>query len=162
MKNYIDVTRDVTKAIWASHAGALQELDAASRKKKMQSSDDDLFVIMEDDTFLDNTWKMRLQQLIHNTPDDFDMLKLGYWGNRHCVDRVNKYIYQANGPTFNKDQLFYQGNSGYAVKRGSIGKILANLKEKDLMDIDGGADNVAESVLKDENNLHNRSKPEHR
>merc|ERR550514_2424491 len=109
----------------------------SSRKKKMQSSDDDLYVIMEDDTFLDNTWKMRLQQLIHNTPDDFDMLKLGYWGNRHCIDRVNKFVYQANGPTYSNDQLFYQGNSGYVVKRGSMRKILANLKEKEIMDIDG-------------------------
>merc|ERR1719428_649770 len=89
----------------------------------MNSNDDDLYLIMEDDTFFDEKWKMRLLQLLHNTPDDFDMLKLGYWGNRHCEDRVNKF--------------FYQGNSGYIVKRGSIKKILAALKEKDLMDIDG-------------------------
>jgi hypothetical protein len=137
MLKYPTVTREVTKAIWTSHARALANLDAQSRKKKMQSSDDDLFLILEDDTLFDDKWKARLQTLIHNTPDDFDMLKLGYWGNRHCVDRVNKFIYQANGPTFSNDQLFYQGNTGYVVKRGSIKKILASLREKDIMDIDG-------------------------
>merc|ERR550514_165598 len=109
----------------------------SSRKQKLHSTDDDLYLILEDDTFIDDKWKMRLEQLIHNTPDDFDMIKLGYWGNRHCVDKVNKFIYQANGPTFSNDKLFYQGNSGYAVKRGSVKKLLAALKEKDLMDIDG-------------------------
>jgi len=137
MKGYIDVTREVTKAIWATHTKALQKIDQDSRKKKLHSTDDDLYFIMEDDTFMDSQWKMRLQQMIHNTPDDFDMLKLGYWGNRHCLDQVNKFVYQANGPTFSQDKLFYQGNSGYVVKRGSIRKILANLKTKDLMDIDG-------------------------
>jgi GR25 family glycosyltransferase involved in LPS biosynthesis len=152
MLKYPTVTREVTKAIWTSHAKALENLDAQSRKKKMHSSDDDLYLIMEDDTFFDDKWKSRLQQLVHNTPDDFDMIKLGYWGNRHCVDRVNKFIYQANGPTFSNDKLFYQGNSGYAVKRGSIKKILAALKEKDIMDIDGAfltsAQDCSENCLK--------------
>jgi GR25 family glycosyltransferase involved in LPS biosynthesis len=137
MSKYLPVTREVTTAIWLSHARALENLDQQSRKRKLHSTDDDLYLILEDDTFLDNTFQNRLRQLIHNTPDDFDMLKLGYWGNRHCVDRVNKFIYQANGPSYSNDQLFYQGNSGYIVKRGSIKKILANLKSKDIMDIDG-------------------------
>jgi len=137
MKGYVEVTRDVTKAIWATHTKALQKIDQDSRKKKLKSKDDDLYLILEDDSFMDYQYKMRLQQMIHNTPDDFDMLKLGYWGNRHCIDQVNKFVYQANGPTFSQDQLFYQGNSGYVVKRGSIRKILENLKKKDIMDIDG-------------------------
>jgi GR25 family glycosyltransferase involved in LPS biosynthesis len=137
MAHYIPQTREVTKAIWASHAKALQHIVETSKKQKLHSKDDDLYVVLEDDTFIDDKWKARLEQLIHNTPDDFDMLKLGYWGNRHCLDKVNKFIYQANGPTYSNNKLFYQGNSGYAVKLGSVKKILAALKEKDLTDIDG-------------------------
>lgn len=137
MKKYLDVTRDVTKAIWLSHAKVLEHIDQESRKKKMKSHDDDVYVVLEDDTFMDTNWNKRLQQMIQHTPEDWDMLKLGYWGNRHCIDKVNKFIYQANGPTFSNEKLFYQGNSGYAVKRGSLKKILANLKSKRIMDIDG-------------------------
>jgi len=57
------------------------------------------------------------------------------------VDKVNHFIYQANGPTFAKTStgtaLFYQGNTGYAVRASSAKRILAALRQSAVQDVDG-------------------------
>jgi len=134
MADYSPHTRLVTTAIFMSHARALKTVEEAIDEN---TDPNQVFIILEDDAWFEAGWEKKLQTLIEHTPDDWDMLKLGYWGNRHCVDKVNHYIYQANAPTYDKGTLFYQGNTGYAVRAGSVNRILTALKQNPLMDVDG-------------------------
>lgn len=133
MSDYSPHTRLITTAIWMSHARALQTI----ADQDDGSDPNAVYIILEDDAWFEPTWEAKLKTLIEHTPDDWDMLKIGYWGNRHCSDKINRYIYQANGPTFDAGTLFYQGNTGYAVKAGSVKRILTALKQNPIMDVDG-------------------------
>jgi len=118
-------------AIWVAHAKAMKSIYAA---RTPDQDPDDMYLIMEDDVALANhKWKKQIMQAVEHTPDDWDILKVGYWGDRACGGKVNDFVFQANGP---HDGVHYQGNGGYLVRLGQIPKILKNLQQRNIADLD--------------------------
>lgn len=98
-----------------------------------------LYVIMEDDITLDEGWKRHLEKVLWSggVPEDWDILKFGYWGGTRCQDRIGG-VYMARNPTqAESGAQLYNGNLGYIVRPKSIPAILEQVRGIEVFDVDG-------------------------
>jgi GR25 family glycosyltransferase involved in LPS biosynthesis len=123
--------KNVFAAIYSSNYKVLEKI-----LEEAGPDSEDLYMVLEDDSILAPDWKASLKEVLSHTPNDWELLKVGYWGEQRCQDKVNKFISALQYPSVDKQALgekhFYSGNTGYVVKAKNIPKILSILKEHSI------------------------------
>jgi len=125
-----------TTAVFLSHVTLLEKI------WKEDPNGEGLYVILEDDAEVgDPDWKNKVENMFRQkkVPEDWDMLKIGYWGAKRCQDYVSDEILEARAPGFSPDgkEAFYGGNVAYIVRPKSVPMILEQLRGSELYDVDG-------------------------
>lgn len=95
------------------------------------------YLVLEDDAQLVDGWQPKLKEIVRNTPNDWNLIRIGYWGDRRCSDSVNNFVLQVNHPSYENGKYFYQGNTGYLVRPKMIPALLQALYDSDVQDVDG-------------------------
>merc|ERR1719456_331210 len=120
-------------AIFLSNSKLIQQI-ADSDPEGIKN--DDIYLIMEDDSVVLDDFDKKLKKLLDNTPADWQVLRLGYWGRVRCEDRVNQYALSIQYPSVDHkaigDDHFYSGNQGYLVRGSAIPEIISILKEQKI------------------------------
>merc|ERR1719456_1630553 len=120
-------------AIFLSNSKLIQQI-AESDPEGVKN--DDIYLIMEDDSVVLDDFDKKLKKLLDNTPADWQVLRLGYWGKVRCEDRVNQYALSIQYPSVDHkaigDDHFYSGNQGYLVRGSAIPEIISILKEQKI------------------------------
>merc|ERR1719231_2024579 len=98
------------------------------------------YMILEDDSSLDAQWQMKLNRILENTPSEWDILRIGYWGAARCGDKENNYVFAIQPPAKDVKALggghFYSGNTGYVVRPKSIPRILDIMRNSSFASIE--------------------------
>lgn len=137
VNNYGEKSKWGTVAVYLSHASLLEKIH------REDPQGEGLYVILEDDAKLlhNDWWKRHVETLIQDrkVPEDWDMLKIGFWGSTRCQDFVSEEVLEANAPGWSlKDGTnLYGGNVAYIVRPKSVPVILEQLRGQDVHDIDG-------------------------
>merc|ERR1719263_1656210 len=84
--------------------------------------------------------KKKLKPILENTPAEWDLLRIGYWGFARCGDRENNYVFAIQPPAKDVKALgeghFYSGNTGYVVRPKSIPRILDIMRNSSFASIE--------------------------
>jgi GR25 family glycosyltransferase involved in LPS biosynthesis len=147
--NILEWSNGVEQNVWDServrngtHAVRLSHLMAMKWAMEMEPQGERPYLIVEDDVSLRPDWDHVVRNTVTRSPDDWDMLKVAFWGERRCSDKVNDAVYEGRrpfyirNPTTLEGHYFYAGLTAYLVKPKSVAKILACTKDKDLMNVD--------------------------
>jgi len=98
------------------------------------------YMILEDDSTLDDNWHKKLDKVLENTPSDWDILRIGYWGYARCEDKENNFVYAIQPPAKDTKALgdghFYSGNTGYLVRPKSVPRILDIMRNSSFASIE--------------------------
>merc|ERR1719456_736676 len=120
-------------AIFLSNSKLIQQI-AESDPEGVKN--DDIYLIMEDDSVVLDDFDKKLKKLLDNTPADWQVLRLGYWGRVRCEDRVNQYALSIQYPSVDHkalgDEHFYSGNQGYLVRGSALPEIISIFKEHNM------------------------------
>lgn len=121
-----------TMAVYLSQARLMKHIHEQDPEGR------DWYVIMEDDADPHGDWLQKVQTMLkENVPEDVDTFKFGYWGDTRCQNKVNDAIFEPNGPSQVGDMTVYGGNQAYAIRPKSIPKLLKQLSDMELFDVDG-------------------------
>lgn len=74
--------------------------DFAHRRayQEIANSADGLYLVVEDDVYFQPGWQQKFSEAYAQAPDDWNILRLGFWGDSNEADRVN------NGSWFRSDR----------------------------------------------------------
>merc|ERR1719456_618005 len=91
---------------------------------------------MEDDSVILPNFNEKVKKVLDHTTDDWQAIRLGYWGKVRCEDRVNQYALSIQYPSVDKKSIgeehFYSGNQGYLVRGSAIPEIVSIFKEHNM------------------------------
>merc|ERR1719231_895498 len=125
--SWSDAPKHATIANYLSHAKVLQKINE-------EIYDDRPVLVLEDDAELHDNWQKEIEEALNKVPKDWELLKVGYWGNKKAEDKVNDKIYKACCYSDSGDH--YQGNQAYLVKPSSVPAIMKALKKRPVADFD--------------------------
>lgn len=100
------------------------------------TSPDDLFLVAEDDVRFVPGWQQAFEEAYAHVPDDWEVLRIGYWGLLTDSDRVNEYVYRASQPSWQiTDWGFHNmGTHGIVVRQRTLHKLTAFLDRQAKID----------------------------
>lgn len=78
----------------------------------------DAILVLEDDVTLDSSLQARYISVTDSLPKDWEVLRLGTWGEWREEDRVNSVIYRTNPPFYDPkvNKVFYGGAHAVAIR----------------------------------------------
>merc|ERR1719160_1645092 len=76
--------KNIFAAIYSSNYKVLEKI-----LEEAGPNSEDLYMVLEDDSILAPDWKASLKEVLSHTPADWQLLKVGYWGEQRCNDKVN-------------------------------------------------------------------------
>lgn len=97
---------------------------------------DELFLVLEDDAEFTPGWKDAFNEALPHVPQDWDLLRIGYWGLLHQADRINDYVYAASQPNWEAlDWGFHNmGTHAIVVRRRTLQRVLDHLNRQTVVD----------------------------
>merc|ERR1719387_372231 len=126
--SYSDAAKYHTVANYLSHAKLLEKIGE-------EIYDDRPILILEDDAQLKEHWMTSVDSAFETMPEDWDILKIGYWGGKKDEDHVDRAnVHRAC--CYSDPGDHYQGNQAYLVKPSAIPKIMKALKKRPVADFD--------------------------
>jgi len=133
--------KDATKEVFAAiHISNYQVMEKILKEDKLGDKSDSVYMVMEDDSTLDSQWQRKLKPILENTPAEWDILRVGYWGSARCNDRENNYVFAVQPPSKDANALggghFYSGNTAYLVRPKSIPRILDIMRNSSFASIE--------------------------
>merc|ERR1719387_2752615 len=91
--------KDSGKEVFAAiHISNYQVMEKILQEDLEGEKSNSIYMILEDDSTLDGEWKRKLSRVLENTPAEWDILRIGYWGAARCGDQENKYVYAIQPP----------------------------------------------------------------
>jgi GR25 family glycosyltransferase involved in LPS biosynthesis len=123
-----------------SHLTAYQQ---AAWELKDGHIGDGYIMVMEDDIRLAEGFDWRLNDLVSHAPDDWEVIRVGTWGDVRETDRLwesNKFrYYRASAPFYemSNKRFFYGGAHAVLIKTSRINMVVDQLLAQELTDIDG-------------------------
>jgi hypothetical protein len=101
--------------------------------------EDRLVLVLEDDAALSANITALLPYLLDYVPPDFDVLRLGMWGEVREADRVNDFVFRAAPPFWEPktDTLYYGGAHAVLLRTKALPRVLERLGTMQLTDLDG-------------------------
>merc|ERR1719456_1639812 len=133
--------KDSSKEVFAAiHITNYQVMERILKEDPKGENSDDIYMVLEDDSTLHRDWQKKLKPILENTPAEWDLLRIGYWGAVRCGDQENKFVYAIQPPSKDRQALgnanFYSGNTGYLVRPKSIPKILDIMRNSSFASIE--------------------------
>jgi hypothetical protein len=133
--------KDSSKEVFAAiHISNYQVMEHILAEDPMKEKSEEVYMVLEDDSTLVGDWHKKLPQLLENTPKDWDILRVGYWGFARCGDKENNFVYAIQPPAKDVKALgdghFYSGNTGYLVRPKSIPRILDIMRNSSFASIE--------------------------
>jgi GR25 family glycosyltransferase involved in LPS biosynthesis len=133
--------RDASKEVFAAiHISNYQVMEKILKEDPLGEKSDEVYMVLEDDTKLMENWDKKIPQILANTPAEWDILRVGYWGFARCGDRENNFVYAIQPPAKDDKALagahFYSGNTGYLVRPKSIPRILDIMRNSSFASIE--------------------------
>jgi hypothetical protein len=133
--------KDSSKEVFAAiHISNYQVMERILKEDPLGDKSDSVYMILEDDSSLDSQWQHKLERILENTPAEWDLLRIGYWGAARCGDRENNYVFAIQPPAKDVKALgdghFYSGNTGYVVRPKSIPRILDIMRNSSFASIE--------------------------
>jgi len=103
------------------------------------------FLILEDDVNIPLGWEDRFASKIRSVPYDFDVLRIGFWGNAREEDKINDDVFMAR-PPFRDSGLFYAGTHAVVVQSKTIHRFVSKLEDMNIDDIDSMMVNCCDHI----------------
>merc|ERR1719263_1790166 len=133
--------KDSTKEVFAAiHISNYQVMEKILKEDPEGEKSKNVYMILEDDTTLDHSWNTKLKEVLENTPAEWDLLRIGYWGAARCEDKENNFVFAVQPPARDEQALgsdhFYSGNTGYLVRPKSIPRILDIMRNSSFASIE--------------------------
>jgi GR25 family glycosyltransferase involved in LPS biosynthesis len=133
--------KDSSKEVFAAiHISNYQVMEKILKEDPEGEKSNSIYMILEDDATLDGDWKRKLKTVLANTPAEWDILRVGYWGYARCGDKENNFVYAIQPPARDEKALgdghFYSGNTGYLVRPKSIPRILDIMRNSSFASIE--------------------------
>lgn len=104
--------------------------------KKLEAQHE-VWLILEDDAIVTPNITLRWKELWPYIPNEWDILRLGWFGGDNCSGRVNEFVDFAlwsdpppHGP------CRYCGSHGYIVNPASVEKVIQRLQNSRIMHVD--------------------------
>jgi len=127
-----------TAATYLSHWHMLEKISKFNDSRAV-------FIVLEDDAVLTDSWSDEVMCQIKLLPADWDLFKFGYWpleGARWAHDHTcSGNVRQAKYNDYTCNQrnfaLEWMGNLGYAVRPQGAAKAIEHLGQVPIMDVDG-------------------------
>lgn len=133
--------KDRQKEVFAAiHISNYQVMEKILKDDPKGAQSDDIYMVLEDDTTLHADWRLKLKTILENTPAEWDILRIGYWGYARCGDKENNFVYAIQPPAKDSKALgdghFYSGNTAYLVRPKSIPRILDIMRNSSFASIE--------------------------
>jgi len=129
-----DNSKEVFAAIHISNYQVMEKI------MKEDPEGEQPYMILEDDSQLIPDWQPKLKRVLENTPAEWDIIRIGYWGYARCGDKENDLLYAVQPPAKDVKALgeahFYSGNTGYIVRPKSIPRILDIMRNSSFASIE--------------------------
>jgi len=111
-------------------------------------SPEDHILILEDDAQLNENWEVELVEAMQGVPADFDIVRLGIWGNVRDADKISPHVYASKQPFWIPPRTaFYGGAHAVLMKAGRIPRVMSKLKKIPMGDIDNMMTTCCEDLL---------------
>jgi GR25 family glycosyltransferase involved in LPS biosynthesis len=95
------------------------------------------YLVLEDDAMLVPFWEMSLYELISELPDDWQVLRIGMWGNNRSEDEIAPGVFAARQPFWlPNNEFFYGGAHAVVLRRSTLPKFLESFRQIPITDID--------------------------
>jgi len=120
--------------------------------------DDGLYMVIEDDVAIDPNFRKSLEHCLEEVPQDWDVLRIGWWGLRRCQDQITDKLFLARSPfdipkkenqtksllerlstiplIMRPSDNFYAGTQGYLTTPSRARKVLKWVEGQNIDNID--------------------------
>jgi len=133
--------KDGNKKVYAAiHFSNYQVLEHILKQDPKGADSDEVYLVTEDDTQFMPGWEKKLESVLAHTPKEWQMIRIGYWGQVRCEDKENEFVFALQAPSVDKAKLggahFYSGNTAYVVRPKSIPHILDVMRNSSVASIE--------------------------
>lgn len=121
-------------AVYLSHSTLYKHI----WEKQLFDGPDHGILILEDDALLPVDWETQLQDRLRNVPSDWEIIRLGTWGDVRESDQVGSGVYAARPPFWVSDTTtFYGGAHAVLLRPKTMGQFLEKFSKIPVWDVDG-------------------------
>jgi len=123
-------------SVFLSHLTLYEDILAS--QKRDNNTMNKIYLILEDDARLSPNFIQIFQSVYQEVPENWEILRLGFWGLSRESDRLGHYLFQASPPFWvpETDDIYYGGAHAICIQTKTLRSLIDKLEITKLADID--------------------------